>query len=102
MIVYIILKIYKIMVYYLLDKLSRERRIIKMADIKYDIVEEVGVVSESSTGWTKELNLISWNNREAKYDLRDWAPDHAKMGKGITLSINELRELKKLLNNMDI
>lgn len=53
-----------------------------MADIKYDIVEEVGVVSESSTGWTKELNLISWNNREAKYDLRDWAPDHAKMGKG--------------------
>lgn len=102
MIVYIILKICKIMVYYLLDKLSRERRIIKMADIKYDIVEEVGVVSESSTGWTKELNLISWNNREAKYDLRDWAPDHAKMGKGITLSINELRELKKLLNNMDI
>jgi hypothetical protein len=102
MIVYIILKICKIMVYYLLDKLSRERRIIKMADIKYDIVEEIGAVSESSTGWTKELNLISWNNREAKYDLRDWAPDHAKMGKGITLSINELRELKKLLNNMDI
>ena len=102
MIVYIILKICKIMVYYLLDKLSRERRIIKMADIKYDIVEEVGVVSESSTGWTKELNLISWNNREAKYDLRDWAPDHAKMGKGITLSIDELRQLKNLLNNMDI
>ena len=102
MIVYIILKICKIRVYYLLDKLSRERRIIKMADIKYDIVEEIGAVSESSTGWTKELNLISWNNREAKYDLRDWAPDHAKMGKGITLSINELRELKKLLNNMDI
>lgn len=73
-----------------------------MADIKYDIVEEVGVVSESSTGWTKELNLISWNNREAKYDLRDWAPDHDKMGKGITLSIDELRQLKKLLNNMDI
>ena len=73
-----------------------------MADIKYDIVEEVGVVSESSTGWTKELNLISWNNREAKYDLRDWAPDHAKMCKGITLSIDELRQLKNLLNNMDI
>lgn len=102
MIVYIILKICKIMVYYLLDKLSRERRIIKMADIKYDIVEEIGAVSESSTGWTKELNLISWNNREAKYDLRDWAPDHAKMGKGITLSIDELRQLKNLLNNMDI
>ena len=73
-----------------------------MADIKYDIVKEVGVVSESSTGWTKELNLISWNNREAKYDLRDWAPEHAKMGKGITLSIDELKELKNLLNSMDI
>ena len=74
-----------------------------MADIKYDIVEEIGAVSgKVSRGGTKELNLISWNNREAKYDLRDWAPDHAKMGKGITLSINELRELKKLLNNMDI
>lgn len=73
-----------------------------MADIKYDIVKEVGVVSESSTGWTKELNLISWNNREVKYDLRDWAPEHAKMGKGITLSIDELKELKKLLNSMDI
>jgi hypothetical protein len=73
-----------------------------MADIKYDIVKEVGVVSESSTGWTKELNLISWNNREAKYDLRDWAPEHAKMGKGITLSLEELKELKNLLNSMDI
>lgn len=73
-----------------------------MADIKYDIVEEVGIISESSTGWAKELNLISWNNREAKYDLRDWALDHAKMGKGITLSIDELRQLKNLLNNMDI
>ena len=73
-----------------------------MADIKYDIVKEVGVVSESSTGWTKELNLISWNNREAKYDLRDWAPEHTKMGKGITLSLDELKELKNLLNRMDI
>ena len=73
-----------------------------MADIKYDIVKEVGVVSESSTGWTKELNLISWNNREAKYDLRDWAPEHSKMGKGITLSLEELKELKNLLNSMDI
>lgn len=73
-----------------------------MADIKYDIVKELGVVSENSTGWTKELNLISWNNREAKYDLRDWSPEHAKMGKGITLSLEELKELKNLLNNMDI
>jgi len=73
-----------------------------MADIKYDIVKEVGVLSESNSGWTKELNLISWNNREAKYDLRDWSPEHAKMGKGITLSIEELKELRNLLNSIDI
>jgi len=73
-----------------------------MADIKYDIVKEVGVLSESNSGWTKELNLISWNNREAKYDLRDWSPEHAKMGKGITLSVEELKELRNLLNSMDI
>ena len=75
---------------------------IETNDRKKDYTNGRYKISESSTGWTKELNLISWNNREAKYDLRDWAPDHAKMGKGITLSIDELRQLKKLLNNMDI
>lgn len=73
-----------------------------MADLKYDIVEEIGLVSESGRGWSKELNRISWNGREAKYDLRDWAPEHEKMGKGITLSQEELIALKELLNKMDL
>ncbi|WP_418566749.1 YdbC family protein [Peptacetobacter sp.] len=73
-----------------------------MARIKYDIVKEVGVVSENSSGWTKEINLISWNDRTPKYDIRDWAPGHEKMGKGVTLSVDELRELKRILNEMDI
>lgn len=73
-----------------------------MADIKYDIVKEVGVVSENSSGWTKEINLISWNDRAPKYDIRDWAPGHEKMGKGVTLSVDELKELKRILNEMDI
>ena len=97
MIVYIILKICKIMVYYLLDKLSRERRIIKMADIKYDIIKEIGVLSENAKGWRKELNLISWNGGAAKYDIRDWAPDHEKMGKGTTLTEEEMENLKEIL-----
>lgn len=46
-----------------------------MAEIKFDVVEHIGVLSESSKGWTKELNLISWNGKEPKYDLRDWAPN---------------------------
>ena len=73
-----------------------------MADIKYEIEKKIGVISESAKGWTKELNLISWNGKEAKYDLRDWAPEHEKMGKGITLSGNELKVLRDILNGMDL
>lgn len=71
-----------------------------MADIKYEIKEELGVLSESSKGWTKELNLISWNDGAPKYDLRDWSPNHEKMGKGITLSADEVQELYKLLGKI--
>ncbi len=73
-----------------------------MANIKYEITETIGVVSENNKGWSKELNLISWNDRAPKYDLRDWAPEHEKMGKGITLSKEELIQLKNLLNNLDL
>ncbi len=73
-----------------------------MADIKYEITEEIGILSESAKGWTKELNLISWNDREPKYDIREWAPHHEKMGKGVTLSIEEAKALKALLNSIDI
>lgn len=73
-----------------------------MADIKYEIKENIGVLSESSKGWAKELNLISWNDKEPKYDLREWAPDHQKMGKGITLTKEELIKLKEILNQMEL
>ena len=73
-----------------------------MADIKYEINEKLGVISESSKGWTKELNLISWNGREAKYDIRDWAPEYEKMGKGVTLSAEELKKLRDILNEMSL
>ena len=71
-----------------------------MADIKFEIKEELGVLSESAKGWTKELKLISWNGAEAKYDLRDWSPNHEKMGKGITLTADEVQELYKLLDKI--
>jgi hypothetical protein len=71
-----------------------------MADIRFEIKEELGVISESAKGWTKELNLISWNGAEAKYDLRDWSPNHEKMGKGITLTADEVQGLYKLLDKI--
>ena len=73
-----------------------------MAEIKFEIKESFGVLSESSKGWTKELNLISWNDREPKYDIREWDETHEKMGKGITLSYEEIRALKEILNKMDL
>lgn len=73
-----------------------------MADLKYEIKESIGVLSESSKGWAKELNLVSWNDKEAKYDLREWDSEHKKMGKGVTLSKDELKKLKGILNQMDL
>ena len=71
-----------------------------MADIKFEITEHIAILSESPKGWTKELNLISWNGREPKYDIRDWAPNHEKMGKGVTVSKEELEKLKEVLNGL--
>lgn len=68
-----------------------------MSEFKYEIIKKIGVISESAKGWTKELNLINYNGAAPKYDLRDWAPDHEKMGKGVTLTVEEVEKLKALL-----
>ena len=68
-----------------------------MADIKFEITEHIGILSEGSKGWTKEINRVSWNDREPKLDIREWSPDHTKMGKGITLTDEEAQKLKELL-----
>ncbi len=71
-------------------------------EFSYEVTERIAVLSESSKGWTKELNLISWNGRDPKYDIREWSPDGSKMGKGITLSDEEVAVLKKALESRDI
>ena len=72
-----------------------------MADIKFEIKVTLGAIAESAKGWKKELNIISWNGKEAKYDLREWSPDHEKMGKGVTLTNDELKSLRNLLNSIE-
>lgn len=72
-----------------------------MSKFSYEIIETVAVLSEGAKGWQKELNLISWNGRDPKYDLRDWAPEHEKMGKGVTLSIEEVQALKTALQSIE-
>ena len=71
-----------------------------MTDFSYQIVKHIGVISEGSGGWAKELNLISWNGKDAKYDIRDWSPDHEKMSKGITLAEKDIKSLKALLDEL--
>ena len=70
-----------------------------MAEIKYEVVKHIGVLSEGSNGWRKEINMVSRNDRPAKYDIRDWDENHEKMGKGITLSETEMQNLVDLINN---
>ena len=73
-----------------------------MSDIKFEIKETIGILSESAKGWAKELNLISWNDKEPKYDIRDWSPEHEKMSKGVTFTLDELKKLRDILNKMDL
>jgi hypothetical protein len=69
-----------------------------MIDINYTILKNYGIISEEKSGWKKEINVVSWNGRNPKIDIRDWAPNHEKMGKGITLTKEEAMNLKELLS----
>ena len=71
-------------------------------DFSFSIEQSLGLVAEGKGGWNLELNLVSWGGRPAKYDIRSWSPDHQKMGKGITLTKEELEALKNLLNGVEI
>lgn len=73
-----------------------------MSDFKFEITEHLGTLSESAKGWTKELNKVSFNDRPAKYDLREWDPDHQKMSKGVTLNEEEMEILSKILKDIGI
>lgn len=66
-------------------------------DITHNIVQHFGVISTSEKGWTTELNLVSWNGKDPKYDIRAWSPDHTRMGKGISLTEADLRMLFEVL-----
>ncbi len=73
-----------------------------MAGFSYEITERIAVLSTATTGWERQLNMISWNGREPKYDIRDWSPDGSKMGKGISLTAEELQTLKGILEELDL
>ena len=69
----------------------------KKDELQFEIINHIGILSIAPSGWTTELNRISWNRKEPRYDLRAWAPDYTKMGKGITLSEDEIIALSEIL-----
>ena len=72
-----------------------------MAEITFEITKSLGVISETAKGWTRELNMVSWNDHEPKYDIRDWSPDHTRMSKGIGLTEEEMKKLVELFEARD-
>ena len=66
-------------------------------EFKFEVTKHIGLLGEGSKGWRKELNLVSWNEREPKLDIREWSPDHQKMGKGVTFTKDEAIKLVELL-----
>lgn len=73
-----------------------------LAEIKFDIIKKIGTLSEGAKGWKREVNIMSWNGRNPKLDIRDWDEAHAKMGKGITFSKAELKQLKEIFEQINI
>lgn len=69
-------------------------------DFSFEITEKIGILSSTKSGWNLELNKVSWGGRPAKFDLRSWSPDHQKMGKGTTLTEEELKELGKIIQSL--
>ena len=76
-----------------------------MADNKrefsFEIVKHIGILSTSKSNWNREANIVRWNNGKPKFDIRDWAPDHAKMSKGVSMNGEELAVLKEILEDYD-
>lgn len=71
-------------------------------EVTFEIKEHIGVISENNKGWTKEVNLVSWNGGEAKYDIREWDPEHVKMSRGVTLNEEQAMALKDILNSLEL
>ena len=74
----------------------------KTDDFEFEIIENIAVLSTQKSGWTKELNLISFNGSSPKYDLRTWDPEHQTMGKGITLSKEEMNILRDAIDEIEL
>lgn len=68
-------------------------------DIVFEIKEHIGVIENFPTGWTKEINMVSWNGAPAKVDIRDWDKDHERMSRGVTLTEENMGKIMEMMKN---
>ena len=73
-----------------------------MAEFTYEITKRIAVLSTNARVWERQLNMISWNGAAPKYDIRDWSPDGSRMAKGISMTAEELKTLKDILNEIEL
>jgi hypothetical protein len=65
-------------------------------------LDKLDLYTVGNKGWSKELNLVSWNDHEPKFDIRDWSEGHEKLGKGVTLTGEEIKKLRDILNGIEL
>lgn len=70
--------------------------------VRFEIKEKIGVIAEYPSGWSKEINLVSWNDAAPKYDIRDWDPNHEHMSRGITMHVDEIKKLSEFIKELAI
>lgn len=70
-------------------------------EFSYEIVKNLGILSTNKSGWNREVNVVRWNEGKRKIDIRDWAPDHSKMGKGCSMTAEEVAILREILEEND-
>ena len=73
----------------------------KKEDIKFEVVKEIGILSTNRSGWNREVNIVKWNGGMPKLEIRDWSPEREKVGKGVSLTGEEVAVLKELLSDYD-
>ena len=73
-------------------------------EVKYEVIQHLRKLTDEEGKYNKELNIISWNGNEPKFDLRPWKIDEEtgerKMMKGITLTSEEIEALYNILKEM--
>ena len=68
-------------------------------DFEFEIIEHIGTITDNATSWPVELNIVSFNDGEANYDIRKWNKNHTRMSKGIALTFDELKKLSFIIDN---